>query len=411
MTRIHKKCIHDRTLRQDKTSISLISWILWVIFFLLAAATHVKADCGVAVKMVKADSLPGMTDFSLLSLEKAVQASLTYYHRLPAERKFQVCNKTLTAVDQIQALENFLTVVRRSQTPAELWLKVTEQFDFCRPGDTEMLVTGYYEPIFNGSLQKKAKYSYPLYSLPPDLIVRRQDGKKRVGRLENGSFVPYFRRQEIEKKNLLAGLELVYLSDPFQVFLLHIQGSGRIRLEDGTTRLVRYGGSNGRQYTSIGKVLVDRGKVSLADIDMEAIRRYLRQHPEEMEEILHKNDRFIFFSMSKADEKSAASAPPGSLGRPLTPGHSIALDQLCYPAGALAFLVTDYPLVDEKGGVKGWTDLARFVLNQDSGSAIKGLRRVDLFLGSGVEAGFAAGMMKQSGRLYFLVEKTTKEEK
>ncbi|MCD6388884.1 MAG: MltA domain-containing protein [Desulfobulbaceae bacterium] len=361
--------------------------------------------------MVKADSLPGMTDFPLSSLEQAVQASLTYYHRLPAERKFQVCNKTLTAADQINALENFLAIVRRSRTPAELWPKVTEQFDFCRPADTEMLVTGYYEPIFNGSLQKNDTYSYPLYSLPPDLIVRRQDDKKRVGRLENGSFVPYFSRKEIEKKNLLAGLELIYLSDPFEVFLLHIQGSGRIRLEDGSTRLVRYGGSNGREYTSIGKVLVDRGKLSLADVDMEAIRRYLRRHPNEMEEILHKNDRFIFFSMSEADEESAATAPPGSLGQPLTPGHSVALDQHCYPAGALALLVTDYPLVDEKGGVKGWTDLARFVLNQDSGSAIKGLRRVDLFLGNGAEAEFAAGMMKQSGRLYFLVEKTTKEEK
>ncbi len=361
--------------------------------------------------MVKADSLPGMTDFPLLSLEQAVQASLTYYHRLPAERKFQVCNKTLTAADQINALENFLAIVRRSRTPAELWPKVTKQFDFCRPADTEMLVTGYYEPIFNGSLQKNDTYSYPLYSLPPDLIVRRQDDKKRVGRLENGSFVPYFSRKEIEKKNLLAGLELIYLSDPFEVFLLHIQGSGRISLEDGSTRLVRYGGSNGREYTSIGKVLVDRGKLSLADVDMEAIRRYLRRHPGEMEEILHKNDRFIFFSMSEADEESAVAAPPGSLGRPLTPGHSVALDQHCYPAGALALLVTDYPLIDEKGGVKGWTDLARFVLNQDSGSAIKGLRRVDLFLGNGTEAEFAAGMMKQSGRLYFLVEKTTKEEK
>ncbi len=352
-----------------------------------------------------------MTDFSLLSLEQAVQASLTYYHRLPAERKFQICDRTLTAADQILALENFLTVVRKSGTPAELWTKVKEQFDFCRPAGIEMLVTGYYEPIFDGSLQKNDTYSYPLYSLPPDLIVRGQDDKKKVGRLENGSFVPYWSREEIEKKNLLAGLELVYLSDPFEVFLLHIQGSGRIRLEDGTTRLVRYGGSNGRQYTSIGKVLADRGKLSPAEIDMEAITRYLHQHQDEMEGILHANNRFIFFIMSKVDEKSAAAAPSGSLGQSLTPGYSVALDQHCYPAGAVALLVTDYPLVDENGGVKGWTDLARFVLNQDSGSAIKGLRRVDLFLGSGSEAEFAAGMMKQSGRLYFLVEKTAKEEK
>ena len=331
-----KESLHGRTRRKNHFFILFVFQVVGSILFLFAAAAQVDAGCPVPLKMTKADNLPGMTDFSLSSLEQAVQASLTYYQRLPAERKFQVCGRILTAADQIRVLENFLAIARASRTPAEFWPRVTRQFDFCRPAGAEMLVTAYYEPVFNGSLHKSDKYSYPLYSLPSDLVVRRRDGKKRVGRQENGLFVPYWSRKEIERGNLLAGLELVYLSDPFEVFLLHIQGSGRIRLEDGATRLVRYAGNNGRKYTSIGKVLADRGRLALKEIDMKAIRRYLNRHPDEMEEILHANERFIFFTMSGPDEKTTA-APPGSIGQPLTPGYSIALDQHAIQPGHWPF--------------------------------------------------------------------------
>ena len=319
-------------------------------------------------------------------LVKAVNASLAYYQSLPPEQQFSLCGADISAAEQIESLELFLNIAVQAETAAAFRQQITAHFSFCRePAGKEMLITGYYEPVFSGSLEKKEPYLYPLYGVPADL----------------NDHSPYWTRAEIEKNHYLDGHELVYLKDRLDVFFLHIQGSGKVRLPDGSVRLLRYAANNGHPYRSIGKLLVEQGKLSREAVDLPAITAYLRNHPQELEEILHHNERFIFFRMMDKEAK-VDSQPPGSMGQPLTPGYSIALDQDYFATGSLALLITEQPVFGAGNTEPRWQPLCRFVLNQDSGSAIKGTDRVDLFLGSGPEAAKTAGIMKQAGKLYFL---------
>ena len=266
----------------------------------------------------------------------------------------------------------------------------------------KMLVTGYYEPVFAGSLIKKNPYLTPLYSRPNSLLIKKdkKNGKKRVGRLDhNKNFINYWSRAEIENNNLLKGNELVYLKDPFDAYLLHVQGSGRIQLPDNSIRTIRFAASNGLEYNSIGKLLVDKGIMSLDEVNIPAIRTFLRRHPEQQQRILHHNPRYIFFSWGDT------ANPKGSSGEELTPGRSVAMDSTSLPDGTIGYLVSRKPVVASDGTITGWTTLNRFVFPQDSGSAIQGTGRVDVFWGTGNYAKIAANHMKEEGKLFFLVKK------
>lgn len=270
-------------------------------------------------------------------------------------------------------------------------------------GDRRMLVTGYYEPIFEGSLTAKPPFLAPLYTLPESLVtIKGKEGQPdRIGRYDrNNQMIDYWSRAEIETAGLLAGNELVFLKDPFDAFLLHVQGSGRIRMADNITRSVRFAGSNGLQYNSIGKLLVDEKKMAQKDVTIPAIREYLSKHPEERQRILHHNPRYIFFHWGDDSQ-----GPRGSSGVELTPGRSIALDGSALPGGTLGYLVSRKPMLAADGTITGWKPLARFVFPQDSGAAIKGTGRLDVFWGHGAYAEIAANHMKEPGELYFLVKK------
>jgi membrane-bound lytic murein transglycosylase A len=265
-----------------------------------------------------------------------------------------------------------------------------------------MLVTGYYEPVFSGSLTREPPFVYPIYSLPKSLVVLSGDknGSSTTGRYDgNNRFVPYWTRAEIEKNNLLHGNELVYLADPFDAFLLHVQGSGRIRLPDHSIRAVRFAGTNGLEYRSIGKLLVDEKIMTLAEVTVPAIRAYLEKNQDQRQRILWHNPRYIFFSWGDA------LPPKGSSGERLTPGRSIAMDATALPGGTIGYLVSRRPVHTPDNTISDWKTLSRFVFPQDSGAAIKGTGRVDLFWGSGDYAELAANHMKEEGQLYFLVKK------
>jgi len=220
--------------------------------------------------------------------------------------------------------------------------------------------------------------------------------------MENGREVPYYSRREIDTEGALQGkgLEIVWLKDPWERFVLHIQGSGQVRLPDGNTLRVGYAASNGRPYRSIGRYLIDQGFLNEKDISMERVRKFMQNNPGSAEEIFSYNERYIFFRIILDSE-----GPQGALGVPLTPGRSIAADLTIFPPGALAYLMSRQPELDESGNVVGWKPLRRFVLNQDTGGAIKGPGRVDLFFGSGERAGTAAGEMREEGRIYLLLAK------
>ncbi|MEW6290011.1 MAG: MltA domain-containing protein [Thermodesulfobacteriota bacterium] len=381
---------------------------------LLCGLAITASACDPALRQVAPDSMPFfMDDAGWQDLQKSVERSMTALAGIDKEQLFVLCGRSYPASWLQQSMAVFLRGLQTYPAEADFRKFLSANFDVCQTkgsdGAGRMLVTGYYEPFLAGSLTRQSPFVYPLYQVPPDLVVPAGNlAGNEGGRMEDGRFVPYWTRAEIETGDLLQGQEIVYLADPLDVFILQVQGSGRIRLPDGSVRKVHFAASNGRRYLSIGRLLVDRGVMSLEEVTMPKIVSYLHDHPDEMQDILRHNDRYIFFSISPAGGETDNEGPAGSLGQPLTAGRSLAVDGMCFPVPMVGYLETALPVFADRGAVIGWKPLRRFVVNQDSGAAIKGPGRADLFLGGDEYAARAAGVMKQPGALYFLV---LKEEK
>ena len=262
------------------------------------------------------------------------------------------------------------------------------------------LVTGYYEPLLNGSLTPYDQYQYPLYSRPDDLLridlaeVYPELSKMRLrGRVVGNKVVAYHDRKAIDGEDSpLTGKELVWVDDPVAVFFLHVQGSGRIQLADGSMMAVGYADQNGQPYASIRKILIERGEIKREDVSLFTIRQWLQQNPEQAQALLEENRSYVFFQLRKnADEN-----PRGSLNVPLTPGRSIAVDPSNIPLGSPVWLDTSYPHETEH-------TLQRLTFAQDTGGAIKGYARADMFWGNGDMAEKLAGEMKQPAELFVLL--------
>jgi membrane-bound lytic murein transglycosylase A len=190
-------------------------------------------------------------------------------------------------------------------------------------------------------------------------------------------------------------LEILWCNDIVDIYTLQVQGSGKADLGDGTILSVLYNGQNGRAYNSIGKYLIDSGIMTKQNMSMQAIRTYLRTHPDAVNTVLVQNPSYVFFRLDTGPSR-------GSIGVPLTAGRSVATDSRIFPKGALGFIVSQKPVIED-GIIKSWVPFTRFVLNQDTGGAIKGPGRADLFWGQGQEAELGAGFMQHEGELYFLV--------
>ncbi len=267
--------------------------------------------------------------------------------------------------------------------------------------DEEQLLTGYYEPQFEGSLHQSGRYRYPLYRRPADLLDVRLEtlfpdlkNRRVQGRLEGRRVVPYYSRSQINA-GAIAERPLCYLESGIDRFFLQVQGSGRVLLEDNETLYVGYGGTNGHPYRSIGKALVESGEIAQEKISLQSIRRWLEAHQQEARETLENNPSFVFF------ERRSRGAT-GSLGIELTPMRSVAVDRSKIPLGFPLFLSAADPLY---GGM-----MQRIVFAQDTGGAIKGTVRADLFCGFGREAEALAGELKSPLRLYLLVPKYNTEK-
>lgn len=263
------------------------------------------------------------------------------------------------------------------------------------------LLTGYYEPVLEGSRSREHDGQAPLYRPPLDL-VRGPDGSRMrapastgaapstAAAASPGALQPYPARAEIEAGRLLEGRELVWLDDPVEAFFLQVQGSGRVRLRDGSTMRVGFADHNGQPYYPIGRELVARGALAPEAVDADAIKAWLRAHPGEAGEVMRRNRRYVFFRELPGGE----DGPPGSLGVALTPMRSVATDPAQVPPGALLFIDSTHP---DDGA-----PLQRAVLSQDRGAAITGAARADLFWGSGDAAGRLAGRTKQPLRMWLL---------
>jgi membrane-bound lytic murein transglycosylase A len=274
-------------------------------------------------------------------------------------------------------------------------------------GKGRVLFTGYYEPYLEGRLTQGDGFNYPVYSRPTDLTTIDLSlfspdfkGKRLIGRVRNRQMVPYDDRHQIDYEGSLAGKAkvLAWVKDPIDLFFLQIQGSGKIFVNRENPINVHYHTTNGRPYRSIGKLLLEEGKIPKDRMSMQSIRAYLVQHPEEVKRIFSYNPSYVFFKIED-------DGPLGYLGVRLTPGRSLALDRRIFPLAALAFVETQKPLLNGDGRIRQWSELYRFVLNQDTGGAIRGPGRADLFWGDGPYAIVAAGHMQQEGSVYFLVLK------
>jgi membrane-bound lytic murein transglycosylase A len=267
------------------------------------------------------------------------------------------------------------------------------------------LLTGYYESELNGASFPGGPYQVPIYAKPRDLVTvslgrfrADLEGQRIVGRVEDGRLLPYFTRQEIDDGALGMGdAELLWSDDPVDVFFLHIQGSGRVRMPDGSFRRIGFAASNGLDFTAIGRALLAEGKIPRNQASMQGIRAWLRDNPAEAAEMMQRNARYIFFRWIEGE------GPIGAQGVPLTPGRSLAVDPKFLPFGAPLYLDTTWP-----GGNK---PLRRLVVAQDMGSAIKGPLRGDFFWGSGEAALKYAGGMKQKARFYLLLPKPVAERR
>jgi len=271
-------------------------------------------------------------------------------------------------------------------------------------GDNRGLITGYYEPLLEGSRQPTERYRYPLYAPPPDMLhIRlgkrfpRLAGERVRGRLTpERRVVPYYTRAEIEgPADPLAGNELLWVDDPVDRFFLHIQGSGRVRLADGEVVKVGYADQNGHPYVSIGKVLIERGELTREAVSLPTIRQWLANHPDQRRSLFNENPSYVFFRI----RETGAENPVGSLGVPLTPRRSVAVDPEHIPLGLPVWLSTRLPAPDHRDSGRPFR---RLVLAQDTGGAIRGAVRADLFAGQGESGEWLAGRMKSRGRLYLL---------
>jgi membrane-bound lytic murein transglycosylase A len=272
-------------------------------------------------------------------------------------------------------------------------------------GDTQGLITGYYEPLLTGSRSRESTSQVPLYARPPDLLTidlsavePRLAGMRLRGRVNGQRVVPYHSRADIETAAPLAGSELLWVDDAVDAFFLEIQGSGRVRLRDGTVARIGYADQNGHPYRAIGRALVERGAMKLEDVSAPAIKRWLRANPGTAVDVMRGNPSQVFFHelppLPAGVPGEVEPGPPGSLGVPLTPMRSLAVDRSVVPLGSLVYLDTVHP-------VNG-SPIRRVMAAQDTGGAIVGKIRADLFWGFGPEAEQAAGEMRARGRIWLL---------
>ncbi len=271
-------------------------------------------------------------------------------------------------------------------------------------GSTEGLFTGYYEPLLTGSLEP-SEHGVPLRRAPGDIVsvdlssfAADLEGRRVRGRVEGDRLVPYFDRDAIERGALDGrSLELLWVDDPIRKFFLQIQGSGLVQLPDGRLLRVGYADQNGRAYRPIGRDLVEMGELSREEVSLQTIDAWLRAHPDRADEIMDKNPSYVFFTL--LGEADALEGPLGAQGVPLLAGRSLAVDRRYIPYGAPVWLETNAPFPD------GDRPIRRLMVAQDTGGAIKGGVRGDVFWGSGDLAEFVAGHMNSRGSYYVLLPK------
>lgn len=362
--------------------------------------------------------LKGFTDdLSRASLEKAITNQLQAMFEQEPSTPVRLGSFTLTRGRLIETLEAFLEILNQDLPIEEFNKKINDEFVLYRVGkgkNKKVLFTGYYRPVIQASLKRTPVYRYPIYRMPEQGFqqVKYKSGIQLVGTntgikkiresyAEKKAWQRYT-REEIDRKGVLKGqgLEVAWLKDELERFFLHIQGSGMLEFTDGTRQGVGYQGSNQYSYTGIGKLLIRDGAIDISQGSMQGIKKYFADHPQDIAKYLNQNKRYIFFTLND-DE-----GPRGSGGGELVGGRSIATDKSIYPAGGLAFIKIRQPILNEKNEIIRWQPISRFVVDQDTGSAIRGAGRGDLYFGTGQKAGAKAGHFHERAEVYYLIKRS-----
>lgn len=393
-----------------------------ILIFVLMAAAMVAAGCG--GKSVKGDlaghsmkklsprQYPEFEDTrGYEDLESSIDQSLVYFNRVPSTRTFAYGKDRYDAAHMIETLETFKEFLKTRPGPQSLNGFIRSRFLVYKAAGRkkgEVMFTGYFEPTYRGSLEPSEAFPWPVYGYPKDILKinlskfsdQYKGHKRLLARvdMETREVLPYYDREEINRMPDFPDRAepVVWLASRVDRFFLEIQGSGRVALDNGEVVRVHYAGTNGNAYRSIGKYLIDINAIPREKMSMQAIRTWLTANPDRMDEVLHYNESFVFF-------KSGQGGPFGNIGVAVTPLRSIATDIKAFPRGALCFAETALPDLTSSQPKEDWGRAALFVLNQDTGGAIKGPGRVDLFCGNGDWAAYAAGHMTAEGSLYFLV--------
>ena len=317
-------------------------------------------------------------------LLEAIERSLNYMAK-PSSKQFYPYGD-ITHEHAVKSLRELKKLVASGLSPQQMNEVLRKRFDTyisvgCDDQGT-VLFTGYYTPIFDGSSIRTDRFKYPLYKTPADLL-KGPDGTILGQRGRDGQIRQYLSREDIQNSNTIAGNELVWLSDPFEVYIVHVQGSAKIRMPSGQIETVGYAAHNGWEYQGIVHKMIADGKLSEKNINLKAMIDYFKAHPDEVDRYVNKNPRFVFFRSEKGD-------PRGSLNEPVIPFRTIATDKTIYPRAMFTFVSVG---LDRPVG---------FALDQDTGGAIRAAGRCDVYMGVGDHAAELAGGTYREGRLYYL---------
>lgn len=345
-----------------------------------------------------------MACLDLVDLRAAIDKSLNYLRKASSRQFFplrfgtqdQIIGGEITHTLAVDSLNAFAELLGSGLTGKQLNEAIREKFDVyisvgCDDRGT-VLFTGYYTPIFDGSSVRTEGFRYPLYKMPDDL-VKGFDGQILGRRGADGLLRQYPSRTVIEDSKMLVGTELVWLGDPFEVYIAHVQGSAKVKQPDGQLITVGYAANNGYEYKSVSKELVKDGRISSEQLSLSAMIDYFKQNKELVDTYVQRNPRFVFFKREDGE-------PRGSLNEPVTALRSIATDKSIFPRGCLTFISTTLPRAT--GGIVSNQFYSGFALDHDTGGAIRAAGRCDIYMGQGDTAGKLAGQTYQEGKLYYL---------
>jgi len=336
-------------------------------------------------------------------LVHAIDESLVWFAAPSSKRHYPFEGIThKQARDGLIAMRELVTSGARPQ-----WIRdeILRRFDVFESigydGLGTVLYTGYYAPVFQASLSPTGGFLYPLYTRPADLATDPDTGAPQGRRLADGTIGPYPTRRQIETSGMLAGGELVWLKDPLDVYIIHVNGSAKLRLQtpggdDGSTLMfIGYAGKTDRPYTGLGQSMIAEGMVTANGLSLTAIKRAYRRDPQRVIDLIYRNESYVFFT-----EYDKGSWPAGSLGVRVTAKRSLATDKRIYPRGGVVLVDTD--AISFAGGPRPFL---QFMLDQDTGGAIQAPGRADIFMGIGPSAEILAGGQYAEGRLYYFVLK------